>query len=348
VGKLKSYLSKFKNLIFSHKKISIPLIVVLVVILFIMWPKSGNPILTENVKYQDVVKTVSVTGKVNAQNIANLTFQFGGKLVFLGAKEGDTVKKWQAIATLDQNQLQASFRQAQQDFIAAKAASEKYYDNHNDTESFDEKIQRTAIDASQNKAYDQIQKVQQDISNSTLYAPFDGILTKSGADSIGVNITPATIFTVTDPSLLDFEMDVDETDVGNVKAGQPINVVLDAFPTTTIKLTVGNIAFVSHTTTSGGNAFTVKGVIKDGSEYRVGMSGNADIVVSKREHVLTIPLSSVIDDNFVYVKTNNKFEKIKVKIGLQSDTLAEVLSGLSEGQSVAVDPSTVPQNLISK
>jgi len=45
-------------------------------------------------------------------------------------KLGDTVKKYQIIVSLDQTQLQATFRQAQQDFVAAKAASQQYYDDH--------------------------------------------------------------------------------------------------------------------------------------------------------------------------------------------------------------------------
>ncbi len=336
-------------MVWGHKKISAVVLIALIIIGIIIWPKGGSPVLTEAAKTQDVVKTVSVTGEIDSDNIANLTFQFGGKLVYLGAKEGDTVKKGQAIASLDQNQLQASFRQAQQDFTAAKAASDQYYDSHhNATESYDEKVQRTALDAAQNKAYDQMMKVQQDLNNSTLYSPIDGIVTSTGADAIGVNVTPATVFTVTDPTSLVFNMDVDETDVGQVKNNQNITVTLDAFPNDPVYLTVNSIAFVSHSTTSGGNAFTVKAKVPAGSGYRVGMNGNADIVIARKNDVLTIPSSSILDDNYIYVKNGDKFEKRKVKLGLQSDTLAEVLSGVSQGETVAVDPSTVPQNLISK
>lgn len=349
MGKIKNLLSKTKRLAWGHKKISLVVFIALLIVGFLVWPKGAKPILTEVAKNQDVVKTVSVTGKIDSDSINNLTFQFGGKIIYLGAKEGDSVKKWQAIASLDQNQLQASFRQAQQDFIAAKAASQQYYDNHtNATESNEEKVQRTAIDAAQNKAYDQMMKVQQDLNNSTLYSPIDGILTSMGVNSTGVNVTSATVFTVTDPAALTFNMDVDETDVGSVKSGQDVTVTLDAFPNNPVKLSIQNIAFVSHTTTSGGNAFAVKAIIPSNSGYRIGMNGNADIIVAKKNNVLAIPASSIFDDNYVYVKNDGSFEKRKVRLGLQSDTLAQVLEGVSDGEIVAIDPSTVPQNLIKK
>ena len=348
MGKLKSFLSSARRLILSHKKVSFPLIIALIAFLFFLFPKNSKSVLTETVSYKDVVKSVSVTGNVDSDNVANLTFQFGGKLIYVGVKPGDTVKKGQAIVSLDQNQLQASFRQAQQDFIAAKAASDQYYDGNKTTaESYAQKVTRTALDAAQNKAYDQMMKVQQDLNNSTLYAPFDGIVTKMDAQQVGLNVITTTTFTITDPSTLNFKMEVDEADIGNIRDGQKVDVSLDAFPDKMLHLSVDKIDFVSHTTSSGGNAYYVKAGLPQDDNYRVGMGGNADIIISSKKHVLSIQ-SSDIDNNYVYVEKNNKFQKRKVQIGLESDTEAEVLSGLNEGDIVALDPTTIPQNQIIK
>ncbi len=349
MGKIKNILGKVKHLILDHKKISIPLILFIIVIAYFIWPKGSKPVLTETAAYRDVTKSVSVTGNIDSENIANLSFQFGGKLVFLGAKKGDFVKKWQAIASLDTNQLQATYRQSQQDFIAAKAASDQYYDGHkNATESYDEKVKRTALDATQNKAYDQMMKVQQDLNNSTLYAPFDGIVTRMDADTLGINLTAATVFTITDPSALSFKMEVDEADIGHIKLDQQVKLSLDSFPDQNINLTVDKIDFVNHTTSSGGNAYYVKALLPKNENYRVGMGGNADIIISSKSHALSIQSSDIFDDNYVYVQKNKKFEKRKLQLGLQSDTDVEVLAGLDVGEIVALDPSTVPQNQILK
>jgi len=349
VGRIKSLFSRIKNLIWGHKIISLVVLVILIIVGIILWPKNSNQVLTEVAKNQDVVKTVSVTGNVDAENFADLTFQTPETLSYVGVKLGDYVKKWQLIASLDQTQLQATLRQAQQDFVAAKAASQQYYDNNtNSFESDAQKVERTAIDDTQNKAYDQMLKVEHDIANSSLYAPIAGIVTRMDAQSAGVNITPATTFTITDPNSLDFKMEVDEADIGQVAIGQNVNVSLDSFPNNTIKLTVDKIDFVSHVTSSGGNAFYVQALLPQPNNYRVGMSGNADIIIDAKYNVLAIQSSDIFDNNYVYVKTAKGFVKTQLSLGLQNDTQAQVLSGLSEGDAVALDPSSVPQNLVVK
>lgn len=333
----------------THKKISLIVIIIFVILGYFLWPKNTKPILTENAKIQDIVKTISVTGKIDSDNSVSLSFQSGGKLIYLGAKKGDLVTKGQTVASLDKNDLEATFRQAQQDFVAAKAASDQYYDAHkNATESYDEKVQRTALDATQNKAYDQMMKAQQGLNNSNLYSPIDGILTRTDVETIGVNITAATIYTVTDPDSLNFKMEVDEADIGKIKEGQKLSVSLDAFPNENLSLIIDKIDYVSHTTTSGGNAYYVEAKIPEIKNYRVGMNGNADVIVDIKENVLTISLSSIADDSYVYVKKGSKFQKRTIKLGLQNDTQAEIKSGLSEEETVAIDPSSVPPNLIIK
>ncbi|MCL5435162.1 MAG: efflux RND transporter periplasmic adaptor subunit [Patescibacteria group bacterium] len=338
-----------KSLIFGHKKISLVAIVILIVLGYFLFPKSQKPILTQNASIENLVKTVSVTGKVDSDNSVNLTFQTGGTLDYLGVKVGDTVKKGQLIASLNKDNLWAAFRQAQADFTAAKAASEQYYSgNTNATESYDQKVKRTALDAAQNKAYDNMVIAQKAVSNFNLYSPIDGILTRADINTVGANVTALTVFTVTDPSSLAFKLEVDQADVGKVTLGQKVKIVLDSFPDKTLIESVDKIDFITHATTSGGNAYYVKSFLPVDSKFRVGMAGNADIIVATKENVLTIPASAVLDDNTVYKKQNGKYVKTKVKIGLQNDTLSEVISGLSEGDTVAVDPSSVPQNSIVK
>lgn len=349
MGKIKNLFARIKSLLLGHKKISLVVIIIIVVLGYFLFPKSQKPILTERASIQNIVKTVSVTGKVDSDNSVNLTFQAGGTLDYLGVKVGDTVKKGQLIASLNKDDLWAAFRQAQQDFTAAKAASEQYYSgNTNATESYDQKVKRTALDAAQNKAYDNMVIAQKAVANSNLYSPIDGIVTRADADTTGVNVITTTTFTITDPNSLVFKLEVDQSDVGQIDLGQKVKIVLDAFPNRTLMETVDKIDFVSHTTSSNGTAYYVSSSLPLDQNYRVGMSGNADIIIAVKNQILTIPASSVMDDNTVYKQSGKNYVKTKVKIGLQNDTQAEVLSGLSEGDTVAIDPTSVPQNLIVK
>ncbi len=349
MGKVKSLFAKSKKLISSHKRLSIVILVLILILGYFLFPKNQKPVLTENASIKDVIKTVSVTGKIDSDNSVNLSFQTGGTLDYLSIKTGDTVKKGQLIASLNKDELWASFRQTQQSFTAAKAASDKYYDGHkNNTESFDEKIQRTALDAAQNIAYDNMVKTQKYISNSNLYSPIDGIVTRADVNTAGVNITPVTVFTITNPKSLVFKLEVDQADIGQVEIDKDVQVSLDAFPNNILNLTVGKIDFASHITSSGGAAYFVEANLPINSNYRMGMSGNADIIISEKKQVLTIPESSITSDNAIYKQTGKGFVKTHVKLGLQNDILAEVQSGLSVGDAVAIDPGSVPQNLIIK
>jgi len=77
-------------------------------------------------------------------------------------------------------------------------------------------------------------------------------------------------------------------------------------------LTVNSIDFVSHLTSSGGNAFYVKANLPQNNSYRVGMNGNADIVTDARYNVLAIQATDVFDNNYVYVKVAKGFAKRKL------------------------------------
>lgn len=345
MSNVKSKIRFLFNFINSHRKLSVIFFVVVLLLIFVFRPKDKVVILTQEARQGDLVKSLSITGTIKSQSVVNLTFQSGGTVNYLGAKEGESVYVGQAIVSLDKQKLEASFRQAQQDFIAAKAASEQYYSSHtNATESYDEKVKRTALDAAQNKAYDQMIRAQKDLNDSTLYSPIEGVLTKSGVTNTGVNITSTTAFTITNPDYLDFEMDVDEADIGNVRLGQEILINLDSYPNETIKVNVTSIDFVTHTTATGGSAYTVKAnLVTDNKnyKYRVGMNGNAEIILKKVSNTISIPLSSLFDSNKVYVKIGIRYEPRTLTLGLENDTDVEVIKGINPGELVVLDPTLI-------
>jgi len=114
------------------------------------------------------------------------------------------------------------------------------------------------------------------------------------------------------------------------------------FPNNNITLKVNKIDFVSHLTSSGGNAFYVEALLDQQNNYRVGMSGNADIIIDSRSNVLSIQSSDIFDNNYVTSKQQG-FVKRTIKLGAAKRYQAQILSGLFEGDTVAIDPTSVPQ-----
>lgn len=349
-------LKKIKNIIpyiKSHKKYTAVAVVILAVLGFILLPKKSTPVAFETVKTGNITKTVSVTGQITADNSVNLSFQTGGKLTYLAAQKDDFVTAYQTIATLDTRTVQKNLQDALLDYSKQRNTFEQTLDNNNAksvTDAANGTVKRILQDNQfdLDKSVNSVELISYAQENSYLTTPISGILTREDVTTSGVNVTPATVFTVTDPSSLSFSMDVDEADIGQVQTGQTTDVSLDAFPDDSLHLTVDSVDFVSHATSTGGNAFSVKVKLPENMAYRVGMSGNADIIVASKSDVLYVSSSSVTDDNYVYVKAGKLFEKRKVSLGLQNDTQAEVLSGLSEGNEVALDPSSIPPKLIKK
>jgi multidrug efflux pump subunit AcrA (membrane-fusion protein) len=68
------------------------------------------------------------------------------------------------------------------------------------------------------------------------------------------------------------------------------------------------------------------------------MGGDADIVISEKHNVPVLPISTLIDESHVYVKTKKGFEERTIRTGIQGDTEVEILSGLEEGDQVALQP----------
>ena len=67
-------------------------------------------------KRGDIKEELTLSGKIDAQDYAVLSFRIAGKVDWVGIKEGDWVKKGQAVATLEKEILEASLRQAWQDY----------------------------------------------------------------------------------------------------------------------------------------------------------------------------------------------------------------------------------------
>jgi HlyD family secretion protein len=353
VGRIKSFLSKLRKIAWEHKKISLVVLIALLILVLIVWPKGSKQVLTETAKIQDVVKIVSVTGNIDAQSMVNLTFQTPGTLAYLGVKTGDSVKAYQTIATLDQRTVQKNLQIALANYAEQRNTFDATQDNYGDASSLNatSNQMRRILENNQydlNKAVASVELQDLARQQSVLTTPIAGIVTRADALATGINVTPATTFTVTDPNSLGFKMEIDEADIGQIKVGQSVNVSLDSFPNDILKVKVTKIDFVSHLTSSGGNAFYVEALLPQSDNYRVGMSGNADVIIDARNNTLSIQSSDIFDNNYVYVKTANRFVKRRLELGLQSDTQAQVLSGLSVGDSVAIDPSSMPQGLIVK
>src|SRR3989338_5844684 len=100
----------------NHKIISFVLLLTLIVILFVLKPGKQTPVVVEKVKKENISQTISITGSVDSNTTANLSFRVSGKLVYLGVKKGDYVYANQTIGIMDERTVQKNLEIALIDY----------------------------------------------------------------------------------------------------------------------------------------------------------------------------------------------------------------------------------------
>lgn len=276
---------------------------------------------------------------------ADLRFKLGGKLNYLGVKVGDRVNKGALIASLDTRDLAIDLQQARNNFEAKDAAAKRVEDDvkDNDTdENFTQKEERTAAQKARDSAYDEIKAVQTSISDAYIYAPLSGVVTQADPN-VGQNVSAADVIAeIVDDNEYVFEAEIDESDVGLIGIGQKAVVTLNSYPDQTFDATVSEITPATETTDSGATVVIVKLALgKPNINFVSGLNGQGDIIIREADNVNTIPVEALMDDNEVYVKRGDSYEKVKIETGLQSDTAVEVKSGLTPKDEVITNPEDV-------
>ena len=82
--------------------------------------KTAATITTKTVQRHNFSKTLSSSGKTKADKSVELKFQASGKLAWVGVKEGDTVKAYQALAGLDSREVQKNLEKALLDYSSER------------------------------------------------------------------------------------------------------------------------------------------------------------------------------------------------------------------------------------
>jgi HlyD family secretion protein len=164
-----------------------------------------------------------------------------------------------------------------------------------------------------------------DLSRVTIESPIDGLITKRNVEEgetamAGFTNNPSVVLlVVSDMSIIEAEIEVDETDIPNVQLGQPVKVTIDALPDKKFggKVTeIGNSPIGTGTASATGvTATNFKVVVTlDGQipEVRPGFTCTADITTATRKSVPAVPIQAmtirevVLDANGNIVKQPKK------------------------------------------
>ncbi len=290
-----------------------------------------------------ISETLELSGKVVADKSATLRFSAGGLVTYLGAKEGDHVKKWQTLSSVDSRQLQKTLDQKLNLYAIQRGTFDQTIDD-NDNSVPDGDLARTLKRLLEKNQY-QLDNTVKDVEYldlslklSRLTSPIAGILAHAPIHSVGVQVIVTDTWTVIDPSSLYFSADLDETDLKRVSVGQKVVVSLDAYPDRSIISSIYSISYSPKETTSG-TTYEVKIGLSpsDNQDLRLGLNGTAGVVLSEKNNTLTLPASAITSSagkSTVYLKDGRKYIEKPLEIGIENGGVVEILSGISEGDHV--------------
>jgi RND family efflux transporter MFP subunit len=314
-------------------------VVLIAVGVFFFKSKNGADTETTTVQKGTVKEELILTGVVAADKHANLAFPASGKISWVGVTEGQKVYKGQALTSLDKTTLNAAYQQALNNHRSYQAAADSSIDSvkdHAADESFAQKATRTAAEVARDNAYDAVKAAKYNLDNSTLFAPFAGIISSLPFTSPGVNVSfTDTQVEIVDPSTIYFDVSADQSEVIEIKEGQAVTVILDSYSDEELN---GKVVFISYTPKPGeaGAVYKVKTVFNElafGETLpRIGMTGDAKFILSQKDEVLNVPPRFVNSDkDGKYVNLGKMGNKVRVEVGIEGEDSVEIISGVKEG-----------------
>lgn len=319
---------------------------ILLILSFFVLRKPKEELENFTIKKGEIKKEIGLSGKIDSEEKVSLQFQQGGLMSWIGVKEGDFVRKNQTIASLDTRSANISLKKALNMYSIARLdfdQTNEDYKNYQENTDIDyrEKIKRILQKNQfnlENSVLD-VEALDLAIKLSTITTPISGVVTKVFNSVAGVNILPSqSQFEIVNPSTLYFSVSVDQIDLPDLNQGKEVKIVLDAYPD--IELS-GKVESISFTPVLGetGTIYEVKvkfiNLDNNDMKYKIGMTGDAKLVLEKKENVFFVPLDFIKEDlKGKYLLVGDKKEKIYIETGLESDSLVEIKGNIKEGDLV--------------
>lgn len=240
---------------------------------------------------------------------------------------------------------QTQLEQARAQYVAAQTAYQQAIANKGTTgvQSSQAQAAREGVKAAQAQA--NILRTQ--IGQTSLYAPFDGVVTARLMDPGGM-VTPGTgVLRVSQINTVWVNVNVPDENLGYVHAGTPISFSVGQLGGRSFR---GTVATVNAVPTQGTLSYQAR--IRESNPdnaLRGGMLVTATIQKERRDNALVVPRQAVAQTdqgaNVFIVGANNKAEQVPVQLGIQTDTLSEVHSPrITEGTQVITTRPDALQN----
>jgi HlyD family secretion protein len=356
----------------------------------------GETIYAATVERRELAQVVKATGELQPRIQVNISAHVVGKIDKLYVQEGDRIGKGKPFLHLEEQaflalrdqwaaqlrssqtavqQAKVSLADAQIKLARAQKLKTEGILTQTDLESAQlaETSAKLALDsANENvgQSNANLIKAQDDLTKTTIYSPIDGRVISLNAKEGEVVITgtmnnPGSVIgIIADMADINAEVDVDETEIVNIRVGQEAVLRVDALPGKEYKGKVIEVGSSGYNRTNQPDItfFKVKVLLDHPDEsLRARMSVRAEISTASHPNTLTVPIQAVVEredegdtkgakkdsqasksHKVVFVidggKTGGKVHQRTVETGLSDETSVELTSGIKAGEQVVTGP----------
>jgi membrane fusion protein, multidrug efflux system len=304
-------------------------------------PRGGNgdrivPVEVAPVTLGTIARAVTVSGVVEPIRTVGVNAQLAGAILAIAAEEGVAVRQGAVLARVDDRELAAQLASAEAGYRVAEA-------NYERAERLRERQVITAAEYDRERAAHAAARAQLDqlrtrIGFATVRAPITGIVTEKRVEAGDVVGSQARLFTIADMSTLVVRVGVSELDVVELSPGDPVSVLLDAFPDRQLQGAIRRIFPTADPTT---RLVSVE-VALSGESARTARSGflaRVTFQLNPRQDARLLPSSAIVrgaGSEAVFVVENGTALRRSVETGLNWEGRVEITAGLEPGEVVII------------
>lgn len=360
--------------------------------------ESATSVRLEAVEHRSLVSTVTASGKIEPTRKVDISADITGRIIELPVEEGDWVQRSDLLVRIDPSQYEAAVARARAGLSSSEASAIQSRANRDQarraldraeqlrlmdsTLVSDEQLEqaRTSFDVADavatsaqhqvEQARAALQEAQEQLAKTILRAPMAGQVTRLAVEE-GEVAVPGTfsrdvglLLTVSDLSVIQVTVNVDETDVVRLQLGDSTDVEIDAYPDTSFMGRVTRIGQSAIQMAAAGAAgeqavdYEVEITLDNPpGDIRPDLSATAKIITATRDSALSIPIialtvrehtpistenapqdTTTVESEGVFLVTDGIAQFRPVTVGIAGEEHFEVLEGLAAGDTIVAGP----------
>ncbi len=296
---------------------------------------------------------IFVSGTVSTPDSpAEVSFLVSGKVIFVGPREGDYVRKGLLLASIDPTDYQLALTTATTQADMARIAFERAEDEHrrmkmlydskslapNDYEKYKSTYESDRQQYEQAIAQEKISRKR--LTDAELHSPVSGFISKRSIEP-GETASPGRpVFEIIQLDTVEANVGVPETDIHLVKIGQKVSITIPALPNQSFE---GTVRIINVSADPGTRTYMTRiRVPNPGHVIRIGMVAEAKIAGDQMISMMTLPGEAIVRDDqgatmvFVYFPEQRRVYSKRVKIGAFRGAEVEIKEGLSGNESIVI------------